>query len=131
MEKDKRQILSEMIHLAQVDQELDAREYDFIVVVAQRLGVDKTALDKLIEKPDEIGVYKTELERITQFHRLVLLMNVDKQTHVTEINAIRNHGMRMGMRPEAIEQVLQEMNDHENKMIPAKRLIEIFKKYYN
>jgi len=129
--REKYQILSDMIRLALADQKLEQSEYNFINTVAGRLGVSQEEVDSLIQNPIEGGVFKTEIERITQFHRLVLLMNVDQETHKTEIDTLRNYGMKMGIRPEAIEQVFNEMDRYENKMIPNERLIEIFSRFYN
>ena len=131
MSREKYQILSDMIRLALADQKLEQSEYSFINTVAGRLGVSQEEVDSLIQNPIEGGVFKTEIERITQFHRLVLLMNVDQETHKTEIDTLRNYGMKMGIRPEAIEQVFNEIDRYENKMIPNERLIEIFSRFYN
>jgi uncharacterized tellurite resistance protein B-like protein len=120
-----------MIRLAMVDNKLDEREYDFISSVAQRLAVSEEELAALIVNPLSTGVFKTELERITQFHRLILLMNVDQETHIAEVDALRNYGLKIGIRPEAIEQVFNEMGDYEDKMIPSERLVEIFSRFYN
>ena len=131
MQNEKHQIISDMISLAKADQVLHEREYEFILVVAERMGMNKTEVDTLLQKPLEAQVFKTELQRITQFHRLLLLMNVDMETHLVELDAIRNYGLRLGIRPEAIEQILNEMGDYENKMMPSDRLVEIFKRFYN
>lgn len=131
MSTEKHQILSDMIRLAMVDHKLDPAEYDFICAVAIRLGVPQEKVADLLENPIESGVFKTELERITQFHRLVLLMNVDQETHMAELDALRNYGLKMGIRSEAIEQVFKEMDEYENKIIPNERLIEIFSRFYN
>lgn len=131
MNTEKHQILSDMIRLAMADDKIDQAEYNFISAVAARLGVTQEEVEDLIKSPIESGVFRTELERITQFHRLVLLMNVDQVTHVAEVDTLRNYGLKMGIRPEAIEQVLTEMGDYENKVIPNDRLIEIFSKFYN
>jgi len=128
---EKHQILSDMIRLAMADDKIDQAEYNFISAVAARLGVTQEEVEDLIKSPIERGVFRTELERITQFHRLVLLMNVDQVTHVAEVDTLRNYGLKMGIRPEAIEQVLTEMGDYENKVIPNDPLIEIFSKFYN
>lgn len=131
MSVEKHQILSDMIRLAMVDNKLDEREFDFINSVAQRLAVPEEELAALIVNPLSTGVFKTELERITQFHRLILLMNVDQETHIAEVDALRNYGLKIGIRPEAIEQVFNEMGDYEDKMIPSERLVEIFSRFYN
>lgn len=131
MNIEKHQIISDMIALAKADNNIHEREYQFILAVADRLGVQKQEVAHLFENPLAPVVAKTELQRITQFHRLLLLMNVDQETHVVEVDAIRNYGLQLGIRPEAIEQILNEMNQYEDKMIPSTRLVEIFKRFYN
>lgn len=131
MSTEKKQIISDMIGLAKADNVLHEREYEFILSVAARLGLSKSDVDTLHANPLKVSVLSTELQRISQFHRLLLLMNVDQETHLTELDALRNYGLKLGIRPEAIEQILGEMDDHENKMIPSDRLVEIFKRFYN
>lgn len=128
---EKKQIISDMIGLAKADNVLHEREYEFILAVAGRLELSKTDVDTLHARPLKVSVLSTELQRITQFHRLLLLMNVDQETHSTELDAIHNYGLKLGIRPEAIEQILGKMEDHENKMIPSNRMVEIFKRFYN
>ena len=131
MSIEKKQIISDMIGLAKADNVLHEREYEFILAVASRLGLSKTEVDTINANPLKISVLSTELQRITQFHRLLLLKNVDQETHFTELDALRNYGLKLGIRPEAIEQNLSEMEDHENKMFPSILLVEIFKRFYN
>ncbi|MEP0262681.1 TerB family tellurite resistance protein [Dokdonia sp.] len=131
MDIEKKQIISDMIALAKADNELHEREYDFILAVAGRLGLSKEDVDHIHANPSKVNVLTTEMQRITQFHRLLLLMNVDQETHIAEMDALRNYGLKLGIRPEAIEQILNEMEAHENNMIPSTRLIEIFKRFYN
>ena len=58
-------------------------------------------------------------------------MNVDLSIDDKEIYYIRDLGMRMGLHPSAIEQVLTEMHSHPNKVIPPDRLISIFRTFHN
>jgi len=131
LENEKHRIIADMIALAKADDHIDERERDFIMVIAQRLGVSKTEVSMIFEQEYIPKAYATELERITQFHRLVLLMNIDQKTEKAEINAIRNYGLRLGIRQEAVSQILEEMGNYEYNMIPSQRLVEIFKRFYN
>ena len=131
MENEKHRIIADMIALAKADDHIDERERDFIMAIAQRLGVSETEVSMIFEQEYTPKAYATELERITQFHRLILLMNVDQKTQDVEITAIRNYGLRLGIRQEAVSQILEEMGDYEHSMIPSQRLVEIFKRFYN
>lgn len=125
-------ILSEMIAFARVDYALKNSEYQFLMGVAERLGVSKAALDKLLqdENPPKSSL-RTQTDRIIQFHRLLLLMNIDKEQHQDEVRKLYNIGLGMGLPPSAIGQVLEVMHQYPKKAVPPKVLINIFKAYQN
>ena len=78
-----------------------------------------------------ISVFRSEAERIVQFHRLLLLMNVDQEQHEKEINTLHNLGLKMGLPPAGIAQVLKVMDTYPDKIVPPQVLIDIFKAHYN
>ena len=128
---EKLSVLSEMIAFAKIDKELNEAEYNFLLGVSRQLGVGKEEFDTLFARDVKKIIPKTEPERILQFHRLVLLMNIDEVEKDSEILAIRNIGLGMGLPPDAIERVLGVMHEYPNKIVPPKVLLSIFKTYYN
>jgi len=130
-EKEKLSILSEMISFAKVNNEIKETEYDFLFSVAQQLEVPKSTFDNLFHHDVEHVIPKSQSERIVQFHRLILLMNVDNQQEMIEIKRIHDIGLRMGLPQGAIQQVLSIMYKYPNKIVPPEVLISIFKTYYN
>ncbi|EAR00184.1 hypothetical protein [Maribacter sp. HTCC2170] len=129
--KEKLSILSEMIAFARVDNTIKDEEYVFLQSVAQQLDVDEETFDSLFNEKVEHIIPKSQADRILQFHRLVLLMNVDNKQDLLEISRIHNIGLSMGLPPSAIEQVLSIMHKYPNKIVPPNVLIEIFKAHYN
>jgi len=129
--EEKLSLLSEMIQFAKADKKIKDEEYNFILAVASQLGVSEEEVGFLVRDRVQRKNLQPESQRILQFHRLVLLMNVDQETAPQELMAIREIGLQMGLRPEAIDIVLKEMHDYPNKVIPPNRLIEIFSKFYN
>ncbi|MBD0850993.1 TerB family tellurite resistance protein [Maribacter arenosus] len=129
--KEKLSILSEMIAFAKVDNKVKPEEYGFLQSVAEQLGIGQEAFEALFQEEAEHVIPKSEADRILQFHRLVLLMNVDKEQDLSEINQIHNIGLRMGLPPSAIEQVLSIMHQYPNKIVPPQVLLDIFRAYYN
>jgi len=129
--KEKLSILSEMIAFAKADHALKDTEYNFLFGVAVSLGIDKEIFDSLLDKQVKIIVPKTQADRILQFHRLVLLMNIDQERNKIEIGKLHNIGLGMGLPPSAIEQVLTVMHDYPDMIIPPEVLINIFKAHYN
>lgn len=129
--EEKLSLLSEMIEFAQADHKIKEEEYDFILNVASQLNITKKEVDGLKEQKTTRKYSTSEAQRILQFHRLVLLMNIDQETSAVEIKKIKEFGVRMGLRSEAIDNVLSEMNNYPNKVVPPNKLIEIFSKFYN
>lgn len=124
-------LLSDLIFLAKADGKVDVSEHDFIHRIGKRMGLDFDTIEALFETPEPSVPLFTELERITHFHKLLLVMNVDRETHEKEVVALKNFGLRMGIRPGAIDQILERMHAHEDNLIPADELIRIFQTYYN
>jgi len=128
---EKLSLLSELIKLARCDHKVREQEYQFLLTIAQSLQVGKEDFDLLFEKYIEFTPPESEFDRILQFHRLVLLMNIDKETSDVELEFIKDIGIRLGLNPMATNQVLTRMNEYPDKVIPPEKLIEIFKEQYN
>ncbi|WP_240042678.1 TerB family tellurite resistance protein [Maribacter aurantiacus] len=129
--KEKLSILSEMIAFARVDNTLKQSEYDFLFNVAQSLEVSKKEFDGLFQREVEHIIPKSQAERLVQFNRLILLMNIDDENNLKEIERLHDIGLRMGLPPSAIEQVLSIMHEYPNKIVPPEIIINIFKAHYN
>ncbi|WP_108868055.1 TerB family tellurite resistance protein [Aquimarina aquimarini] len=128
---EKLSLLSEMIQFAKADKNFKEQEYNFIVAVASQLGIEKEEVDFLMKGEVEKKSLQPESQRILQFHRLVLLMNIDQEASPLEIQAIKDMGLKMGLRLEAVDTVLEKMHEYPNKVIPPKELIAIFTTFYN
>lgn len=129
--EEKLSILSEMIAFAKVDDVVKEPEYNFLLGVASKLEIEKSVFDDLFENESDYIIPKTQADRIVQFHRLVLLMNVDKEQLQFEVSRLHNIGLSMGLPPSAISQVLEVMHQYPDKVVPPHVLINIFKAYYN
>lgn len=129
--KEKLSLLTELIKLARCDNEVREQEYTFLLSIARSLKVSKEDFDSLFKTYIEFTPPESEFERILQFHRLVLLMNVDMETSDLELAFLRDMGIRIGLNPNATNRVLTEMHNYPNKLIPPNKLIEIFKENYN
>ncbi|AUP81046.1 hypothetical protein [Flavivirga eckloniae] len=130
---EKLSLLSEMIAFAKYDKEIKSIEYNFLLGVAKQLDIAREDFDYLIEHPVTYTHLKSHSERIVQFHRLVLLMNIDQESDNKPSGAIKlyNFGLRMGLSHESITKVLYLMESFPNKIVPPDVLIDIFKTQYN
>jgi len=128
---EKLSLLSEMISFAKGENNLKQIEYNFLLGVAKQLQISREDFDYLIEHPVTYTHLKSHSERIVQFHRLVLLMNIDNENTSKEVIKLYNFGLRMGLSHESITKVLYLMESFPNKIVPPDVLIDIFKTQYN
>lgn len=124
-------LISDLICLAKADDIVDTAEYDFIHRVGARMGLDFDVIEDLFENPQSSVNLFSEMDRIIHFHKLLMVMNVDQESHEKEIIVLRNFGLKLGIHPGAIDQILLKMNQYEDKIIPSQELIAIFQSYYN
>lgn len=129
--EEKYALLSDLITLAKADNKVTSEEYDFICRLADRMHVLKEEVDQLFHNPRPSKPIFSEMERITHFHKLLLLMNVDREAHPQEVVALKNFGLRMGIRPGVIDQILLKQESYPHKIIPPEELLKIFQTYYN
>lgn len=128
---EKLSLLSEMIAFAQIDANIKSIEYKFLLGVAKQLEICQEDFDYLFQHPVTYVHLKSHSERIVQFHRLVLLMNLDQNICDKDLRKLHNFGLRMGLSHESINKVLHVMESFPNKIVPPDFLIEIFKVQYN
>ncbi|MCF7568208.1 TerB family tellurite resistance protein [Sabulilitoribacter arenilitoris] len=132
---EKLSLLSEMIAFAKYDKDIKNIEYNFLLGVAKQLDISREDFDYLIEHPVTYTHLKSHSERIVQFHRLVLLMNIeqeyDEENKSSGVIKLYNFGLRMGLSHESITKVLYLMESFPNKIVPPDVLIDIFKTQYN
>lgn len=131
---EKLSLLSEMIAFAKYDKDIKHIEYNFLIGVAKQLEVSREDFDYLIEHPVTYTHLKSHSERIVQFHRLVLLMNIEQEHeegYNSGVTKLYNFGLRMGLSHESITKVLYLMESFPNKIVPPDVLIDIFKTQYN
>lgn len=130
---EKLSLLSEMIAFAKYDKNIKDIEYNFLLGVAKQLDIAREDFEYLIEHPVTYTHLKSHSERIVQFHRLVLLMNIDQENEDNSVGIIKlyNFGLRMGLSHESITKVLYLMESFPNKIVPPDVLIDIFKTQYN
>lgn len=128
---EKLSLLSEMIAFAQTDSNIKSIEYKFLLGVAKQLEISQEDFDYLFKYPVTYVHLKSHSERIVQFHRLVLLMNLGNKINNKDLIKLHNFGLRMGLSHESINRVLDLMESFPNKIVPPDFLIDIFKVQYN
>ena len=132
MDQDKiRSIISELIALSKVDGHVSSDEAALIKHMGNLLGMEDAEILELFDNPAPFDPQSSSEQRVIQFHRMVLLMSVDGEVKQEEINHIQWMGIKLGLNPGMINEILRRMGDYENNVIPPDVLISIYKKYMN
>ena len=129
--KEKLFLMGQLVRLAKADNHINTSEYEFIYTMAQIFGIENKDLEPLFETKAEVEVPQMEYDRITQFYRLVLLSKIDLEMDSKKKSVLIDMGNHLGLSPDAVKQVIQEMNQSEDQTLAPQRLIEIFKTYHN
>jgi len=124
-------LLCDMIAFAIVDGELHEREFLFLSLIADELGISKVELKQLFHEEHRSEIIKNEFERIQQFYRLALLMHCDGVLHEREQTKIHEIGINMGLNPVAIKRVLKAMEKSPTRMVSPEFLLEVFQEQLN
>lgn len=131
MNNEKLSLMTELIKLARTDKQLRDEEFNFLYAIARQLEISDEEFKGLFEKYIEFTPPKSELDRIVQFQRLILVMNVDSHVSPEELHHIRDIGIKMGLQPTATNELLRLMGEYENGVIPPEKLISVFKAQHN
>lgn len=129
--KEKLSIMSELVKMARADLEVREEEHEFLYAIAKQLGLTDEEFESVFNKYIDFTPPKGEFDRILQFHRLVLMMNVDMDNDDREEYLVHDLGIRLGLPEGAIKAILNEMENYPNKIVPPDRLITIFKTFNN
>lgn len=129
--EEKRSLLSDLIALSKVDNNVSFMEEHFIYSVAQQLNISSEELKHIHENPVPFNPQDIEMERITQFYRLLLLMKMDGEYHEKEIEFCKNMGLKMGLPPAATNEVMKRIIASEQGYLPPEEVIKIFQTHHN
>jgi len=124
-------LLTEMIAFSIVDGKLHDREYEFLWIVANELKIEKGIFHDLFHQEVKTIVIKSEFQRIQQFYRLALLMQVDGVMHEKEEKAIREIAINMALNPSVTKRILLMIKMSPTGMIDPDYLLEAFKEQHN
>lgn len=117
--------------MVKADGKIKRSEMQLIQKLAKRLGIHKDEVSQIFKHPQPTQTLYSEVDRITHFYRLALVMQVDQEIHDSEIGALKNFGLKMGIRPVVADQIINIMNQYKGSPVPAEELLNIFKIYYN
>jgi hypothetical protein len=120
--------LKALYHLACADNVFSRAEAIYIRNVAKRLGIDETELEKFDGSEPELELPDREYKVYSLFHRLVIIIMVDNEVHEDEKRYCFNLGIKMGLHPNAVGEIIASVEDGEIGAAPSE-VMDIFRKY--
>ena len=120
--------LKALYHLACADNVYSRAEAIFISNVAKRLGVEEEELAKFDGSEPDLELPDREYKVYSLFHRLVIIIMVDNEVHATEKHYCFNLGVKMGLHPNAVSEIIALVEDGDIGAAPNE-VMDIFRKY--
>ena len=123
--------LKPLYRMALRDGEVRRSESIFIQKVAEKLNVDLKVLDNVIDEPIDFVLPNREFKIYSLFHRLILIMLVDGKAANEEIEFCINMGVRMGLHPQAVNEIVRLLIKQGPMQTDSKAIVDIFKRFWN
>jgi hypothetical protein len=123
--------LNDLISLSRADGDESYLEIDFINSVAARLGIEQSVVDDIKEGKIRISFSPptNESKIIEQFHRLIILIGIDKLIYKEEVSFCVELGLKMGLNYNVIVEVLTKTLHNPAYFIHLDEIQAIVKKY--
>jgi uncharacterized tellurite resistance protein B-like protein len=125
-EEEKLGIIRQLFQMTQADGEVKPVEYSFLYELALSMGVPLEKLEEIFEIESQYQIPKEQVNRIIQIYRLALIMKVDKHTADSEIKTLKTMAIQMGLRSDAVDNMLNKMKEKDSGTLNFEELMEIF-----
>jgi uncharacterized tellurite resistance protein B-like protein len=123
--------LNALYHIACADNDLSELEIVYIRKVAERLGVTLTDVPDLKKTEPDLDLPNREYKIYALFHRLALILTIDGKAEEKERQYCFNLGIKMGLHPNAIQEIIDYAILHGALNTTPKEVMTIFRKYLN
>ncbi len=123
--------LKALYYLANVNGEFTEAQAIFIKNVAKRIGLSSDELEKFDGKEPKLDLPDKEYKIYALFHRLAIILMIGNKVDKIERNYCFQLGIRMGLHPNAVNEVIDYVVEHKTPATPPKEIINIFRKYQN
>lgn len=101
----------------------------YIKNVALHLGIDPEILKDFDDDEPELVLPDKQYKLYSMFHRLVIIVMIDTEADANEKRYCFNLGIRMGLHPNVVGEILEHVVQHGSFKTNPADVIGIFKKY--
>lgn len=123
--------LSILFQAIRKDREISDIELQYMLRIADRLGLSSEDVNRVIKEDIPFTPPIHESNRLVLFHQLLILIYVDGKIDNNELEFLKELGLRLGLNPYAVSEVLEMMKKNAEDGIDPKKITEIFKNYNN
>lgn len=109
--KRKKSHLKNLFSVAMADNRLENEEFEFMLTVANRLYLDPSIVQNIIQFPDDIMFYipQHDKEKIDQLHDCVCMAIIDGEIHEREISVCKLVAAKLGFRPVVVDMIVENI----------------------
>ena len=102
--------IQSLAELAKTDGNFDEREFEYIVKVANRLGISRNKLNQIIEKPKKVDMTITSInQKLKMIFDLLELALADTHFDERERKMIENFGIKLNLPGNVIKELVESM----------------------
>lgn len=126
-------LIALLIKLAREDGDFNSDEERFLKAIARKLGIVEEKVEQIIsgEIRSEYRPPQLEHERIVDFQTLVYFAFSDGELDGREVDFLRRSGMRLGIHPQTVSQVVKLTHQHYPETVPLKKLKALYMRHRN
>ncbi len=122
-------LLKQVWDIIKADKEIHKNEKEFLLDIAQSMNVQPDEISDIIDLDTIIDLPKPVLsreEKIIQIYQLALMIKADGKITEEEIELIKNIGLEMGLSPDALDIMLEELFKSMERILNFEELFNIF-----
>ena len=124
--------LNDLIQLSRVDGNESLNEVNFINSVADRLKIDRQDVESIRKKQTQVTFSppKDMYQLMMQFHRLIVLMGIDRVISREEKSFCQTLGEKMNLKKEAVDEIIEKAIDTPRHVVSVDEIENIFYRHY-
>lgn len=104
----RRSHIKNLISIALSDGHLSDDEWELLVYLASRLGMEEEEIKAIKENPDAVTFVmpKTHDQRVQQIEDLVLLMSIDHDINPNEVQLCKKISLKLDVLPQIVDSII-------------------------
>lgn len=117
--------LRNLIEVATSDGSLDGSEVAYLLSLAGRFNISEEELKKIKDHPSSVDYQPptTDRERFEHLYQLTSMMMIDKVVHQKELEICKSFAIKLDLKPEFVDDMIQVINEDEKRETPSDVII--------